>query len=73
MFIPKENDAETLHAEGIEVICVSTLAEVMAGMLQDEGGQEAPNALAALAVSAVAQGENALPALSTASNVSHNV
>ena len=73
VFIPKENDAETLHAEGIEVICVSTLAEVMAGMLQDEGGQEAPNAPAAPAVSAAAQGENALPALSTAANMSHNV
>ena len=73
VFIPKENDAETLHAEGIEVICVSTLAEVMAGMLQDEGGQEAPNAPAAPAVSAAAQGENVLPALSTAANVSHNV
>jgi hypothetical protein len=57
VFIPKENDAETLHASGIEVICVSTLAEVMAAMLLAEAPQEALSATAALAVSAAAQGE----------------
>ncbi|MBE5811454.1 MAG: ATP-dependent protease LonB [Clostridiales bacterium] len=57
VFIPKENDAETLHASGIEVICVSTLAEIMTVMLLSEAPQEAPSAPAALAVSAAAQGE----------------
>ncbi len=68
VFIPKENDAETLHASGIEVICVSTLAEVMAAMLQAEAPREAPSAPAALAVSAAAQGENVVPAITSASN-----
>ena len=34
VFIPKENDAETLHASGVEVICVSTVQEVLAAILQ---------------------------------------
>lgn len=33
VFIPKENDAETLHASGIEVVCVSTLTEALSAML----------------------------------------
>ena len=31
--IPRENDAETLHASGVEVVCVSTLREAMKIML----------------------------------------
>ena len=31
--IPKENDAETLHASGTEVVCVATVREVMELML----------------------------------------
>ena len=69
VFIPKENDAETLHATGIEVICVSTLAEVMAAMLLEERPQEGPAAPAALAVSAAAQGENATVAVTSAQKV----
>jgi Lon-like ATP-dependent protease len=43
VFIPKENDAETLHTEGIEVVCVSTLTEVIAAMLlpRQENAQDA--------------------------------
>ncbi len=33
VFIPRENDAETLHADGVEVVCVSSLNEVLQAML----------------------------------------
>ncbi len=44
VYIPRDNDAETLHGDGIEVVCVSTLTEAMAGMLLS-GGREAETAV----------------------------
>jgi Lon-like ATP-dependent protease len=58
VFIPRENDGETLHAQGIEVVCVSALTEVIAEMLlpcalaEDAAGTVEPVSAAA------AQGEN---------------
>jgi hypothetical protein len=72
VYIPKENDAETLHASGIEVICISTLSEAAEAMLLRAGAAEAPSAVIGLPVSAAAQGENIAPAITTAANVSHN-
>jgi Lon-like ATP-dependent protease len=72
VYIPKENDAETLHASGIEVICISTLSEAAEAMLLRAGVAEAPSAVIGLPVSAAAQGENIAPAITTAANVSHN-
>ena len=33
VIIPKDNDAETLHAQGVEVVCVSTLTEALDALL----------------------------------------
>ena len=58
VFIPKENDAETLHTEGIEVVCVSTLTEVIAAMLLPR--QETAHAAEVVTplISAAAQGDD---------------
>ena len=72
VFIPRENDAETLHASGIEVICISALQEAAEAMLLCPGAGEAAPAVIGLPVAAAAQGENTVPALTTAANVSHN-
>ena len=58
VFIPKENDAETLHTEGIEVVCVSTLTEVIAAMLlpRQENAQAAE--VVTPLISAAAQGDD---------------
>ena len=58
VFIPKENDAETLHTEGIEVVCVSTLTEVIAAMLlpRQENAQDAE--VVTPLISAAAQGDD---------------
>ena len=34
VFIPKENDMATLHGQGVEIVPVSSLREVLDGMLQ---------------------------------------
>lgn len=68
VFIPKENDAETLHTSGVEVVCVSTLAEVLAVMLLP-GVEEAPQMSEAPATEPLpvaAQGESAVPAATNA-------
>jgi len=68
VFIPKENDAETLHTSGVEVVCVSTLAEVLAAMLMP-GVAEAPQmpeAPATEPLPVAAQGESAVPAATNA-------
>ena len=64
VFIPKENDAETLHVPGVEVICVSTVQEVLAAMLQfgAENASEMPASPAREPLPVAAQGENAVPA-----------
>ena len=65
VIIPKENDAETLHAQGVEVICVSTLTEALDAMLMtDEAArQTALPAAAAEPLPLAAQGECDLPAV----------
>lgn len=64
VFIPKENDAETLHVPGVEVICVSTVQEVLAAMLQfgAENASEMPASPAREPLPVAAQGENTVPA-----------
>ena len=64
VFIPKENDAETLHVPGVEVICVSTVQEVLAAILQfgAENASEMPASPAREPLPVAAQGENAVPA-----------
>ena len=57
VFIPKENDAETLHAEGIEVVCVSTLTEVITAMLLPQRVDMEDAAVMTPLISAAAQGE----------------
>ena len=65
VFIPRENDAETLHASGVETLCVSTLTEALDGMLlpaqgcAGEAGATAP----AEHQPAAAQGDASLPAM----------
>lgn len=64
VFIPKENDAETLHVPGVEVICISTVQEVLAAMLQfgAENASEMPASPAREPLPVAAQGENTVPA-----------
>ena len=63
VLIPRENDGVILHVEGIEVVGVSTMEEVMDAMLLRAGKtqMEAP-ALVAAALSAAAMGERSAPA-----------
>ncbi len=58
VFIPKENDAETLHAEGIEVVCVSTLTEVISAMLLPQRADAEDAAIMTPQLSAAAQGDS---------------
>ncbi len=58
VFIPKENDAETLHTEGIEVICVSTLTEVIAAMLLPQRADAEEANVVTPSISAAAQGDS---------------
>lgn len=57
VYIPKENDAETLHASGIEVICVSTLTELLGAMLLTDSADEAASVPMTPSAPAAAQGE----------------
>ena len=61
VFIPRENDAETLHAEGIEVVCVSALTEVLTEMLQPGALAEEETGTVEPVSAAAAQGENTRP------------
>ena len=58
VFVPKENDAETLHAEGIEVVCVSTLTEVIAAMLLPQRADAEEATVVTPSISAAAQGDS---------------
>ena len=58
VFLPRENDAETLHAEGIEVVCVSALTEVLTEMLQPGALAEEETGTVEPVSAAAAQGEN---------------
>lgn len=68
VFIPKENDAETLHAFGVEVVSASTLTEVLDAMLLP--GVESVPRMPALpqleSIPVAAQGESAVPAVTAA-------
>lgn len=63
VIIPKENDAETLHAQGVEIICVSTLTEALDALLTSAAvvPEDKPEAVTD-SVPLAAQGENRLPA-----------
>ena len=65
VYIPRENDAEVLHASGVDVVCVSNLAEVLSAMLLSPAEDEPVPAAAALpeALPVAALGETALPAV----------
>lgn len=68
VFIPKENDAETLQTLGVEVICVSTLKEVLEAMLLTGAAKES-EALPAPVLEhlpVAAQGESGAPAVTAA-------
>ncbi len=70
VFIPKENDAATLHDAGVEVVCASTLAEVLESMLLPADSLvQAPAAAAAQEpVPLAALGEKAIPAATAGTN-----
>ena len=65
VLIPKENDAETLHASGVEVECVSTLQEVLERLLLPCAVAEQENPPCSLPehLPVAAQGERLLPAV----------
>ncbi len=67
VYIPKDNDAETLRASGIEVVCLSTLTEAMAGMLLSGEAKAETDALPspAPALPLAAQGEMPVATLGT--------
>ncbi|MDD6051546.1 MAG: ATP-dependent protease LonB [Clostridiales bacterium] len=68
VFIPRENDAETLHAAGVEVVCVSEIAQVLSSMLlPGESAPSHPTSLRPEPMPAAALGENPLPAGTTLS------
>ncbi len=70
VFIPKENDAETLHASGVEIVCVSSLQEVLEAMLLPAEADASQPETAALPedMPIAAQGEMKAPAVSAATN-----
>ncbi|MBQ8556210.1 MAG: ATP-dependent protease LonB [Clostridia bacterium] len=66
VFIPRENDAETLHMDGIEIVCVSTVQEVLDRMLLPEAAVDAPQQITPALpepLPVAAQGEAATPAV----------
>ncbi len=65
VYIPRENDAEILHASGVDIVCVSNIAEVLSAMLLSPAEDEPVPAAAALpdALPVAALGETALPAV----------
>lgn len=68
VFIPRENDVETLHAAGVEIVCVSAISEVLDALLLP--GESARSQLVSLRpepMPAAALGENPLPAGTTIS------
>ena len=69
VFIPKENDAETLHVDGIEVICVSSLTEVLSAMLLPRATEERTSAVVTAPLSAAAQGGETIPAVTVGRNM----
>jgi len=69
VFIPRENDAETLHASGVEVVCVSTVKELLSAMLTgEETASQSPEAPQMTALPVAAQGEFDIPAVTAGTN-----
>lgn len=69
VFIPRENDAETLHASGVEVVCVSTVKELLSAMLMgEETASQSPEAPQLTALPVAAQGEFDIPAVTAGTN-----
>jgi len=71
VFIPGENAAESLPASGVEVICVSTLQELLDAMLLPVAADESKPlpAYPAEAILIASGGEMTAPAVSAATNV----
>ena len=70
-FIPKENDTEMIHMADIEVVGVSSLAEVLRAMLLPPGveADEPSPAAQTESLPLAAQGEQSVPAVSAGANV----
>ena len=69
VFIPQENDTETLHASGIEVVSVTSVQEVLDAMLLPaDATSEAPAAGNLELLPVAALGEPALPAATAGTN-----
>ncbi len=69
VFIPRENDAEMLHASGVEVVCVSTVKELLSAMLTgEETASQSPEAPQMTALPVAAQGEFDIPAVTAGTN-----
>ena len=65
---PRENEGETLHVEGIDVICIDSVKELLGMMLLGAGsaaGQRAPRMGQAEMLPLAAQGEQAVPAVTS--------
>ena len=68
VYIPRENEGETLHVEGIDVICIDSVKELLGMMLLGAGsaaGQRAPRMGQAEMLPLAAQGEQAVPAVTS--------
>ena len=72
VYIPKENDAETLHASEVEVVGVSSLAELVEAVLLPVPASAVHSIPRAAVEEAplAAQGDRTLPAVSAAKNPS---
>ncbi len=71
VIIPKENDAETLHTQGVEVRCVSNLEEALELLLLPGTALEEEAAAIPVgeALPLAAQGERSVPASTCGANV----
>ena len=69
VLIPRENDTETLHASGVEVVCVSSLTEVLSAMLLPQEEETIAADLIAPPAAAAAQGDKGVSAATAGRNV----
>lgn len=72
VFIPKENDAETLHASGVEIVCVSAISELLDLMLlsAEQTAQKPSTAVLPEPLPAAALGESTVPAVTAGTSAS---
>lgn len=72
VFIPKENDAETLHASGVEIVCVSAISELLDAMLlsAEKRAQKPSTAVLPEPLPVAALGESTVPAVTAGTSAS---